>query len=86
MGSFDDALDEAENMTNEQLASKITSIVKISQQNLQTFFPAKVDKEKLYTLIKIVRSSADENKKKQEIISKIGDYVGTILTLTKMFL
>lgn len=86
MGSFDDALDEAENMTNEQLSNQLSSIIHVDKKKLETLFPSQIDKQKLYSLIKIVRSAADDNKKKQEILSNIGDYAGMILNLAKMFI
>ena len=86
MGSFDDALDEAENMTNEQLSNQLSAIVHVDKKKLEALFPSKLDKQKLFGLIKIVRSASDDNKKKAEIISSIGDYAGMILNLAKMFI
>ena len=84
MGSLDDALDEAENMTNDQLTQKILSTVRINFNDLQVFFPAYTDKQKLYELIRLVRAATDDNTKKQAIINKIGDYAGIFVNLIKM--
>ena len=70
-------------MTNVELESKILAIVKISKADLDSYFPAPIDKQQLFELMKIVRSAADDNKKKQEIISKIGDFANVIIKIAK---
>ena len=76
---FDKILDEAGRMTDEQMNSKISSLTRLTDEELSTLFPKKPDKEKLARLMQIVRSAAAENIKQQQLIDNITSLAGTVL-------
>lgn len=78
---FDDVLDEAEKKTNEQLKDKITSLTKLTVEDLQKIAPTVEDKNKLLGLMQIVRSTANDNDKKAQILANIEMYAGIILNI-----
>lgn len=84
MGSFEDALNEAEKLTDLELESRIMTMVKISKADLELYFPTHVDRVQLFEFMKIVRSAADENTKRQVIINRIGSFVGVIVQLARL--
>lgn len=81
MSDFDDILDEAEAQTNKQLADKIAALTKLAPQDIETLAPSATDKLKLTQLIEIVRSAADANDKKAQILANIESYAGIILNI-----
>lgn len=78
---FDDILDEADKLTNEQLKSKIASITKLTTEDLQKIAPTVADKNNLLKLIGIVRGAADDNHKKAQIFANVEMYAGIILNI-----
>ena len=78
---FNDILDEAEKKTNEQLKDKITALTKLTAEDLQKIAPTVDDKNKLLSLMQIVRSAADDNDKKAQILANIEMYAGIILNI-----
>ena len=78
---FDDVLNEAEKMTNEQLKDKIASLTKLTAEDLQKIAPTVADKNALLKLMQVVRSAADDNDKKAQILANIELYAGIILKI-----
>ena len=78
---FDDILDEAEKKTNEQLKDKIAALTKLTAEDLQKIAPTVADKNALLKLMEIVRSAANDNDKKAQILANIEMYAGIILKI-----
>lgn len=78
---FNDILNQAEKMTNDQLKDKIAAITRLTAEDLQKIAPTVEDKNKLLGLIQIVRSTADDNDKKAQILANIEQYAGIILSI-----
>lgn len=83
---FDDVLDEAEKKTNEQLKDKIAALTKLTAEDLQKIAPTVADKNALLKLMEVVRSTANDNDKKAQILSNIEMYAGIILNIAGKFL
>lgn len=85
--SFDDILDEAEKMTNDQLKDKIAGLTKLTPEDLQKLAPTVEDKNALLKLMQIVRSTADDNDKKAQILTNIESFANIVLNIAgKMLL
>jgi hypothetical protein len=80
---FDDILDKAEEMTNAELDTKISSLVRLTDDELRKLFPTKVDKEQLAKLMSVVKGATSENNKKKQIIKNISSYAGIVVKLLK---
>lgn len=78
---FDDILDQADKLTNEQLKDKIAALTKLTAEDLQKIAPTVADKNVLLKLMGIVRSSANDNDKKAQILANIEMYAGIILNI-----
>jgi uncharacterized protein YbgA (DUF1722 family) len=78
---FDDILDQADKLTNEQLKDKIAALTKLTAEDLQKIAPTVADKNVLLKLMGVVRSTANDNDKKAQILANIEMYAGIILNI-----
>lgn len=83
---FNDILDDAEKEAQEKLKNQITALTKLTPEDLQKLAPSVADKNKLLSLIQIVKSATDDNNKKAQIISNIEMYAGIVLNIAGKFL
>lgn len=83
---FNDILDEAEKEAQEKLKNQIAALTKLTPEDLQKLAPSVDDKNKLLSLIQIVKSTTDDNNKKAQIISNIEMYAGIVLNIAGKFL
>ena len=81
---IDNAIDKAADKTNKRLADKISSISRLTDDEIMEFFPKPADVEKLKDLLKIVKSAETHNQKTTKLVGKIEDLSGTVITLLKM--
>ena len=82
---FDEIIDEEAEKTDEELASKISSLTKMTDEEVKELFPKQADAKKLVELMKIVKSSEDQNTKINKISSNAKEFSGVILTLLGKF-
>ena len=82
---FDEIIDEEAEKTDEELASKISSLTKMTDEEVKELFPNQADAKKLVELMKIVKSSEDQNTKINKISSNAKEFSGVILTLLGKF-
>ena len=78
-------VDDAANETDEELASKISSLTRMTDDEVKELFPNPTDAKKLVELMKIVKSSADRNTKINKIVSNTEEFSGVVLTLLGKF-
>lgn len=83
--NIDKEIDEAGKRTDEKLASKISSITRLTDEEIQKLFPKPADAKKLVELMKIVNGAQARNTKINQIIKNSEDFAGIILTLLKKF-
>ena len=82
---IDDAADNAADRTDAKLASRISSITRMTDEEIEELFPKPADVKKLVNLMKIVKSAGDRNNKINKIISNVDELAGTVLTLLETF-
>ena len=81
----DAAIKRSGEKTDAQLASKISSITRMTDDEVQALFPKPADAKKLANLMKIVQSADDRKKKVNNIISNAEQFGGVMLTLLEKF-
>lgn len=86
---FDSEIDEiiatSADATDERLASRISSITRMTDEEVQELFPKPADAKKLAELMKIVQSAEDRNTKINNIVVNAKKFGGVVLTLLGKF-
>jgi hypothetical protein len=82
---IDSIIEESASATDERLASRISSITRMTDEEVQELFPNPADVKKLTELMKIVKSSEDRNSKINNIVSNAEDFGGIVLSLLQKF-
>ncbi|MBW1676082.1 MAG: hypothetical protein JRJ79_05640 [Deltaproteobacteria bacterium] len=72
--AIDSALDEAKEETDEALATRISSLTKMTDAEVQELFPSLDEKKKLAELMRIVNSATAENEK----VNRLADNIETV--------
>ena len=76
--SFQDILDEADNLTQAELKNRISSLTRLSETDIQSICPEKEDKVALAQLLQIVNGAASDNAKKKQLVENLEQF-GVIL-------
>lgn len=74
-------LGAAKDRTDVKLASKISSITSMTDEEVQRLFPEPADAKRLAALMQIVQSSDTQNRKVDQLVSNIQNLAGTVITL-----
>ena len=82
---IDDIINNSADATDNKLASKISSITRMTDEEVKELFPSPADTKKLAELMKIVKSAEDRNTKINKIVSNAEDFGGVVLTLLGKF-
>lgn len=77
----DGIIEQAANATDEKLASKISSVTRLTDEEIMELFPEPADVKKLKELMKVVKSAEDRNTKVNNIIANVEDFAGIIITI-----
>lgn len=78
-------IEEAGNKTDERLASKISSITRMTDDEIMALFPNPGDVQKLTELMEIVQSAEDRNLQINKIVDDAEKFGGIVLTLLQRF-
>ncbi|GAB2188415.1 hypothetical protein MAH1_00210 [Sessilibacter sp. MAH1] len=78
---LDIAIINAANATDKKLASQISSITRLTDDEIQELFPEPADVKKLTQLLEIVKSAEDRNTKINKIVDNSEEFGGIVLTL-----
>lgn len=78
-------VESSANATDNRLASRISSITRMTDEEVQELFPSPADVNKLAKLMKIVKSSEDRNDKINQIVNNSQEFGNVILTLLQKF-
>jgi hypothetical protein len=62
-GGIKEALDRAEERTDDQLAARASSLTRLTDEEIKALFPTPADVDRLKTLMQIVKSGEAHNKK-----------------------
>lgn len=73
--------DDAEAATDEALASRVSSLTVMKDEEIIALFPVEGDVKKFGELMQIVKSAEERNKKIQNIVSGAEKFGGVVLTL-----
>lgn len=82
---LDSAVDASAEATDDKLASRISSMTRMTDDEVKALFPQPADVQKLAELMKIVKSSEDRNNKINSIVSNGEKFGGIVLTLLEKF-
>jgi len=83
--SLDSIIHEAADKTDEKLATKISSITRMTDEEVIKLFPNPADVKKLAKLMRIVKSGEERNNKINKIVDNSEELSGVILSiLTKL--
>lgn len=82
---LDSILDDAADKTDKKLAGQISSLTRMTDEEVQKWFPRKADAKKLAKLMKIVKSSENRNTKINRIVENSEELAGIVLTLLEKF-
>lgn len=74
-------IEDAAEKTDEKLASKLSSITRLTDDDIMELFPDPADIKKLKELMKVVKSADDRNTKVNKIMANIEDFGSIILPL-----
>ncbi len=79
--NLDQAISESANAVDTRLASHISSITRLTDDEVNELFPEPADLKKLAELLKIVKSAEERNNKVNAIVNKSEEFAGVVLTL-----
>ena len=86
---FDNEIDtiiaESAEETDQKLASKISSITRMTDDEVKELFPDPADVKKLTELMKVVKSSENRNNRINKIVANAEKFGGIVLTLIAKF-
>lgn len=78
---IDDEIAAAADRTNERLASQMSSLTRLTDEEIQELFPKPADLKNLTRLMEIVKSAEDDNIRITRLVENVEDLAGTALTL-----
>lgn len=79
----EDAATKAGARTDDKLAARISSVSRLTDEEIKTMFPVPADAKKLAELMKVVRSAGDRNEKINHIVKNIEDLSEVIFAVLK---
>ena len=82
---LDSIIEQSSDRTDAKLSSKISSITRMTDQEVEELFPDSADTKKLAELMKIVKSAEDKNSKINKIVENSEEFTGIIVTLLAKF-
>ena len=82
---IDDIIESSGSATDEVLASRMSSITRMTDGEIQELFPKPSDAKKLKDLMRIVKSSENRNIKIGRIVENAENFGGIMLTLLQKF-
>ncbi|MBB5321903.1 hypothetical protein [Marinobacter oulmenensis] len=82
---IDSIIEESADATDDRLASQISSITRMTDEEVQELFPDPADVKRLSELMKIVKSEEDRNRKINHLVSNAEEFGAVVLTLLQKF-
>jgi hypothetical protein len=79
----DDAIKDAAKKTDDELAAKVSSLTRFTDEEIKKLFPKPADVARLSELMQIVQASTSEQEKVNRLAKNIQSLGGTVLTLLK---
>ena len=72
---------EAGNRTDNKLASEMSSLTKLTNDQITELFPESKDAASLFELIRLVKEGTSRNEKVDKIVANSEEFAGVIITL-----
>ncbi len=82
---LNDAIDDSVTITDAKLAAKVSSVTRMTDEEISEFFPVPADLQRLTKLMKIVKSAEDQNTKVNKIVENTEEFADIIVTLLDKF-
>ncbi len=82
---LDTAIDISIAETDAQLAGRVSSLTRMTDDEIQELFPTPADVQKLAKLMQIVKSAEDQNTKINKIVEDGEQFAGIIIKLLDKF-
>ena len=82
---LDVLIDDAGEKTDKKLAGKISTITRMTDEEVKKLFPDLAVVKKLAELMELVKRAGDRNDKINKIVANAEDFGGIILTLLGKF-
>jgi len=82
---IDTIIEESAAETDDRLAARISSITRMTEEEVKELFPNPADVKKLTELMKIVKSAENRNSKINRIVSNAEEFGGIVLSLLQKF-
>ncbi len=84
--NLDGLAKQAETRTDEQLASQISSVTRLTDEEVRAMFPDPSDVQKLGELISIVKQADARNDSVNKLVNGIEEFGGIVVKLLQKFL
>jgi|MudIll2142460700_1097286.scaffolds.fasta_scaffold2875924_2 NAD(P)-dependent dehydrogenase (short-subunit alcohol dehydrogenase family) len=78
-------IDDAGDRTDKKLAGELSSVTRMTDEEIRKLFPDPADVKKLAELVQIVKQAGDRNEKVNNIVNNAEKFGGIILTLLSKF-
>ncbi len=82
---LDSIIESGAKRTDDRLASRISSVTRMTDEEIKQLFPKPADAMKLAKLMGIVKTAENRNTKINNIVSNAEELAGVILTLLEKF-
>jgi len=82
---LDSIIESGAQRADERLASKISSVTRMTDDEVKELFPEPADAKKLAKLMKVVKAAEKRNTKINNIVTNAEEFAGVILTLLEKF-
>lgn len=83
---IDAIIDSTAEATDDRFASRISSLTRMTDEEVKELVPRTADARKLKELVKIVKSSEERNVKVNRIASNSEEFAGIVLSLLQKFI
>lgn len=83
--SLDENIERAGDKTDRELASQVSGITRLTDDEIRKLFPDPADVKTLAELMQVVKQAGDRNDKVNEIVANAEKFSGVILTLLAKF-
>lgn len=85
LNNFDKISSQAVKDADEVIGNKISSVTRMSKEEVKELFPERGEQKKLVELMRIVKSSDNHNQKVNAIADHVGDFSGVVVKLLNKF-
>lgn len=85
MDNFDEISTKAKEEADREVGDKISSVTKMTAEEVKELFPDTEEQKKLAELVQIVKSSDDHNQKVNAVIGRAEEFSGIVVKLLGRF-